>query len=151
MEPTPGEPWVEEDARLALVGLGCSSLLVVAALAVGAYFLFVGKKVDVPNVVGRDASEAADILHQRGLEVAFVNQEYDKVPRDEVISQDPEAGDEVREGTTVTVKVSGGKGTVGGARRRGPVAGGRRAGAAATPASRPRSRRRSRTPCPRAT
>ena len=70
----------------------------------------------MPNVVGRDASEAADILHERGLEVAFVNEESDDVPRDEVISQDPEPGEEVREGTTVTLTVSGGRGTVAGAR-----------------------------------
>ena len=48
----------------------------------------------------------------RGLEVDFVNQESDDVPRDEVISQDPEAGTSVREGSHVTVTVSGGKGTV---------------------------------------
>src|SRR3954463_11134629 len=37
-------------------------LLVLAALAVGAYFLLAGKKVTVPNVVGRDSAEAADVL-----------------------------------------------------------------------------------------
>ena len=49
-------------------------------------------EVTVPNVVGREASEAADILHDEGLEVAFVNKESDDVPRDEVIDEDPEAG-----------------------------------------------------------
>ena len=46
----------------------------------------------MPNLVGRNASEAADILHRRGLEIAFVNVESDDVPRDEVISQDPDGG-----------------------------------------------------------
>ena len=55
-----------------------------------------------PNLVGRDASEAADILHKRGLEIAFVDVESDDVPRDEVISQDPEAGERGQEGSTVT-------------------------------------------------
>ncbi len=87
-------------------------LLALVAIGIGAYFLLAGNRVSVPNVVGREASEAADILHDRGLEVAFVNKESDDVPRDEVISQDPDAGDEVREGTTVTVTVSGGRGTV---------------------------------------
>ena len=49
-------------------GCGCSSLLVLAAIAVGAWFLFAGNKVDVPNLVGREAGDAADILHRRGLE-----------------------------------------------------------------------------------
>ena len=93
------------------MGVGCSALLASSAIAVGAYFLLAGKQVTVPNLVGRDAGEAADIaararpgdrLRERGVR---------KVPRDEVISQDPKAGEEVREGTTVTVKVSGGRGT----------------------------------------
>ncbi len=86
--------------------------LAVAAIAVGGYLLLFGSKVDVPSVRGKDAGDAADILHERGLEVAFVNKESDSVPRDEVISQDPTAGESVREGTTVTLTVSGGKGTV---------------------------------------
>ena len=65
----------------------------------------------VPNVVGRDASEAADILHDAGSRSRSCNVESEDVPRDEVISQDPEAGEEVREGTTVTLNVSGGRGT----------------------------------------
>jgi serine/threonine-protein kinase len=85
--------------------------LVVAALAVGAYFLLAGNRVTVPNVVGRDASEAADRLHDRGLEVAFKNVVDEDTPRDEVMEQDPAAGDEVREGTTVTLTVSAGRGT----------------------------------------
>ena len=104
--------------------------MALAAIAVGAYFLLAGETVTVPNLVGRDAGEAADILHDAGLEVAFVNVESDDVPRDEVISQDPDAGEEVREGTTVTVTVSGGKGTVAGPGRRRRAARGRRAGAA---------------------
>ncbi len=86
--------------------------LAVAAIAIGGYLLLFGNKVDVPNVRGKDAGEAADILHERGLEVAFVNKESDSVPKDEVISQDPGSGESVREGTTVELTVSGGKGTV---------------------------------------
>src|ERR1700754_3166157 len=64
MEPTPGEPW-EEEARASRWWLWLLGLLVVAALAVGAFFLFAGgERVTVPNVVGRDSSDAADTLHK---------------------------------------------------------------------------------------
>jgi serine/threonine-protein kinase len=110
MEPTPGEPWVDESPSRWWVWV--LVVLALVAAAAGAYFLLAGEKVTVPNLVGDNASDAADELHRRGLEIAYVNVEDDKVPRDEVISQDPEAGTEVREGATVTVKISGGKGTV---------------------------------------
>ena len=109
MEPMPGEPFAQERPSRWWIWLLVA--LVLVALAVGAYFLAAGEKVTVPNLVGRDASDAAQILHRRGLEIAYVNVEDDKVPANEVISQDPGAGDEVRKGTTVTVKVSGGRGT----------------------------------------
>jgi serine/threonine-protein kinase len=110
LEPVVEEPWVEEEPSRWWLWL--VAFVVLLALAAGAYFLFYGNRVDVPNVVGRTATEAADILHRRGLEVDFVNRESDSVPRDDVISQDPDAGTSVREGSHVTVTVSGGKGTV---------------------------------------
>ena len=111
LEPTPGEPWVEEEPR-SRWWLWLLVALAVLALALGAYFLLAGNRVDVPNLQGRQATEAAEILHRRGLEPAFVNQVSDDVPRDEVISQDPEAGERVKEGSTVTVVISGGRGEV---------------------------------------
>jgi serine/threonine-protein kinase len=85
--------------------------LVVAAVAAGAYFLLAGNRVDVPNVVGKTSREAADTLHGRGLEVAFVNEVSEKVPRGEVISQDPKSGARAKEGSTVTARVSAGLGS----------------------------------------
>jgi eukaryotic-like serine/threonine-protein kinase len=111
MEPTPGEPWepVDEGSRWWIWLL---VLLLIVAAAVGAYFLLGGgKKVDVPDVVGNTSSQAADTLHNRGLEVAFVNEVSEKVPRGQVISQDPKAGTSVKEGSTVTARVSAGRGT----------------------------------------
>ncbi|HET6550653.1 MAG TPA: PASTA domain-containing protein [Solirubrobacter sp.] len=87
------------------------ALVALLAIAAGLWFLLAGDRVTVPNVVGRDASEAADRLHNRGLEVAFKNVVDDDTPRDEVMEQDPAAGDEVREGTTITLTVSAGRDT----------------------------------------
>ena len=96
---------------------------------------------------GRRRSSSA-----RGLEVAFVTRESDDVPRDEVISQDPEAGDGGARGHDGHAwSISGRHGRGAGARGRGRVARGRRSRRCATPASRSRSRRRSPTTCPRAT
>jgi serine/threonine-protein kinase len=103
------EPVVEEPGSRWWLWL--LALLAVLAVAAGLYFLLAGNRVTVPNVVGRDASEAADRLHDRGLEVAFKNVVDEDTPRDEVMEQDPAAGDEVREGTTVTLTVSAGRGT----------------------------------------
>jgi serine/threonine-protein kinase len=113
---TPPPPVVEEvyvppDEPRSRWWLWLLALLVIAALAAGAYFLTAGKKVDVPNVVGSKSAEAADTLHRRGLEVAFRSVVSQKVPRDEVISQDPAAGERVKEHTTVQVTVSAGRGS----------------------------------------
>jgi serine/threonine-protein kinase len=113
LEPTPGEPWDEfEEERRSRWWMWALVLLVLAGLAVAAYVTFAGNKVDVPNLVGRKADRAADVAHRRGLEVAFVPRVSDDVPRDEVISQDPEAGASVKEGTTIKVVISSGRGEV---------------------------------------
>jgi eukaryotic-like serine/threonine-protein kinase len=112
MEPTPGEPWepVEEGGPRWWIWL--LVLLLIAAAAAGAYFLLGGgKRVDVPGVTGKTSREAAETLHERGLEVAFVNEVSDDVKPGRVISQDPKAGTRVKEGSTVTAHISAGPGT----------------------------------------
>jgi eukaryotic-like serine/threonine-protein kinase len=111
LEPTPGEPWEPyQEERGSRWWIWLLVVVVLAAAALGAYFLLAGKRVDVPNVVGKTTSQAADSLHQRGLEVSFVNAVSDR-KRGTVISQDPEAGGSAKEGSTVTAKVSAGPGT----------------------------------------
>ncbi|MDX6728593.1 MAG: eukaryotic-like serine/threonine-protein kinase [Baekduia sp.] len=112
MDPTPGEPWVPVAAeeRGTRWWAWLLVLLVLAAAAAGAYLLLGGKRVDVPSVVGKTSSEAADTLHGRSLEVHFVNRISDR-PRGTVISQNPKAGARIKEGSTVTANVSAGRGT----------------------------------------
>jgi eukaryotic-like serine/threonine-protein kinase len=111
LDPTPGEPWAPVDERRgSRWWVWVLVLLVLAAAAAGAYVLLAPKRVDVPSVVGRTSSDAADTLHRRGLEVAFVNRVSEE-PRGRVIAQDPKGGDRVKEGSTVTLEVSAGRGT----------------------------------------
>ena len=112
MEPTPGEPWVddEDEPRRSRWWVWAIVIFALAAIAVGGYLTIYGNRVDVPNLVGRKASDAADVAHKRGLEIALVPQVSDDVPRDEVIKQDPTAGSRVKEGSTVTAIISSGKG-----------------------------------------
>ena len=112
LEPTPGEPWEPVEERGSRWWIWLLVLLLIAAAAAGAYFLLGGgKRVDVPDVTGKTSREAANTLHSRGLEVAFINEVSDKVKPGQVISQDPKAGDRVKEGATVTAHVSAGPGT----------------------------------------
>jgi eukaryotic-like serine/threonine-protein kinase len=112
LDPTPGEPWEPVGDRGSRWWIWVLVALVLVAIAVGAYFLLGGgKRVDVPSVVGKTTAQAADSLHSRGLEVAFVNEVSDKVPRGQVVSQDPKSGEQVKEGSTVTARVSAGPGS----------------------------------------
>jgi eukaryotic-like serine/threonine-protein kinase len=112
LEPTPGEPWAPVEERGSRWWIWVLVALVLVAVALGAYFLLGGgKRVEVPSVVGKTTSQAANSLHSRGLEVAFVNEVSEKVPRGQVVSQDPDAGSSVKEGSTVTARVSAGRGT----------------------------------------
>jgi serine/threonine-protein kinase len=111
-EPAPAEAWVGEEPRRTNAWLwALGAVVVLAALALGAYFLLMGDRVTVPNLEGRRAEDVAKILQRRGLEADFEDVISDEVPRNRVISQNPAAGDEVREGTVVEVRVSAGRGT----------------------------------------
>jgi len=65
--------------------------------------------VQVPDVVGKDADEAASRLEQLDLSVEKKQAYSDTVEEGKVISQNPEAGAEVKIDSTVTITVSKGK------------------------------------------
>jgi eukaryotic-like serine/threonine-protein kinase len=65
------------------------------------------RKVEVPRVVGRQFDEAIQILDDAGLEWRKV-EVFSKKPVDQVVRQDPKAGEEASEGSTVVLRVSKG-------------------------------------------
>ena len=60
----------------------------------------------VPRVTGRTQEEATALLQGAGFVVAVTEEFSDDVPRDRVISQQPEKGTELQPGNTVTIVVS---------------------------------------------
>jgi eukaryotic-like serine/threonine-protein kinase len=78
-----------------------------AALAI--FALTRPDQVNVPSVLDRDVDRAELVLEDAGFEVA-VEPVANPAPRDTVLEQDPRAGEEADEGSTVTLTVSTGPG-----------------------------------------
>jgi serine/threonine-protein kinase len=106
-EPFSPEDLEERDRRFWLWALVALALI---ALAVGAYLLLAPQKTAVPNVVGKPDDVAARNLADAGFEVNVENVTTPTVRRDTVASQQPQPGEEVEEGSTVTIFVSRGPG-----------------------------------------
>ncbi len=68
--------------------------------------------VVVPNVVGSTQTEASQILTAEGFVVNPVAEENNEVEEDVVFAQDPPANGQVPPGSTITIKVSSGSGTI---------------------------------------
>jgi serine/threonine-protein kinase len=90
--------------------------LLTLALAAFLVFLAVSELTaaetrEVPRVQGRQLVEARAILERAGFEVEETRVRS-QLPLDEVLDQDPDAGEEAEEGSTVTLEVSNGPGTV---------------------------------------
>jgi eukaryotic-like serine/threonine-protein kinase len=66
-----------------------------------------GEPVEVPRVIGMTEDEARERLEQANLDVD-VERRPSRRPVGEVVAQDPEAGETVEEGDTVTITVSRG-------------------------------------------
>ena len=63
------------------------------------------KKVEVPELVGHTLEEAEEMLEDSNLKYTLEPQESDEDPNT-VVEQDPKAGEEVDEGTSITVYYS---------------------------------------------
>jgi eukaryotic-like serine/threonine-protein kinase len=88
------------------------ALLILALFGLLAWLLadslFGGPSVRVPRVVGRDVDRARDILEEAGFEVDTEPRNSPR-PEDQVIAQDPEAGERAEEGSTVVLTISVGR------------------------------------------
>jgi beta-lactam-binding protein with PASTA domain/predicted Ser/Thr protein kinase len=108
--PMPGEPFAEAERRQSRWWLWLLALLALAALAVGLYLLLAPEKKPVPDVVGSRSAVASQKLQNAGFEVNIETVISDTVPTDRVATQKPQPGEEAREGSTVTIIVSSGRG-----------------------------------------
>jgi beta-lactam-binding protein with PASTA domain len=108
--PMPAEPLVEVERERSRWWLWLLLALLLIALAIGAYLLLAPEKKPVPDVVGSRSAVASQKLQNAGFEVNIETVQSDTVPNDRVATQDPQPGEEVREGSTVTIIVSSGPG-----------------------------------------
>jgi serine/threonine-protein kinase len=106
------EPEPERERRWPWYAIG---LLTLALVAVLAYLILSGllaaDKRDVPRVTGKPLVTARQIMERAGFEVQ-TERVQSAQPFDQVVDQDPNAGDQAEQGSTVTLEVSGGPGSV---------------------------------------
>lgn len=62
----------------------------------------------VPNLVGKDQSQANDILEAAGFKLGSVNTSSSQRPYGEIIDQDPAGGSEAEKGSAVNITISDG-------------------------------------------
>lgn len=108
--PMPGEPFAETEHRESRWWLWLLLLLLLAAIGVGVYLLLAPSKKAVPDVVGSRSAVASQKLQNEGFEVNIETVISDTVPADRVATQKPQPGEQAREGSTVTIIVSSGRG-----------------------------------------
>jgi serine/threonine-protein kinase len=113
-KPPPGPPERPAERRgfftpARLIGMALLLLLLGGLIA---YLLTRPDQVLVPTVIGVDQARAETILEDDGFEVAVKSVPSDN-PSGTVLEQDPTSGSEADEGSTVTITVSSGLGTVG--------------------------------------
>jgi serine/threonine-protein kinase len=94
------------------IAISLGVLLLLLAAAAGAWFVLAqDETTSVPAVEGLPADQAVERLEADGFRVALSTAASD-APAGTVFEQDPSAGSEVDEGSTVAIRVSGGPDTV---------------------------------------
>ena len=85
-----------------------AGLLVLVAVALGAYLWLREDTEPVPDVVGREAEVATRLMQRAGFTVDARNVASDSYARGRVADQDPDGGEELPEGSVVTLDISTG-------------------------------------------
>jgi serine/threonine-protein kinase len=110
--PPPVAPPPERGRRWPWFAIGLLTLALAAFLI---YLAVAGLTAadtrEVPRVVGKQLLQARQILERDGFEVQE-SRVRSQAPFDQVVDQDPNPREEADEGSTVTLEVSGGPGTV---------------------------------------
>jgi beta-lactam-binding protein with PASTA domain/predicted Ser/Thr protein kinase len=107
--PDEAEAAEEEERRRRRRRWIIAGVLLALLAAVAIFALTRPDRVNVPSVLDRDVDRAELVLEEAGFEVA-VDPVASTAERDTVLEQDPRAGEEADEGSTVTLTVSTGPG-----------------------------------------
>ncbi|NUQ89366.1 MAG: serine/threonine protein kinase [Glycomyces artemisiae] len=89
----------------ALVTLGLIAAVLVSVAAAG-WWIGIGRYTSTPSLLDQDRESVEAYAEERGFEVELVDGYSSSVPVGGVVSQDPEVGDRIRQGATITVVVS---------------------------------------------
>jgi len=95
-------------ALLVLLLLGLAGLLFLLGRQLGVFGGSTAKQLNVPQVIGLDATAAEDQLKGQGFQVKQDLQPNDVTAQGKVFDQDPKPGTKVDKGALVTIKVSSG-------------------------------------------
>ncbi|NLT05288.1 MAG: serine/threonine protein kinase [Solirubrobacterales bacterium] len=99
----------ERPRRWPAVAIAVAALALIALMA----FIFTRpEQIDVPKVTGLQLSEARERLDRAGFEDVEVERERSLAELDEVLRQDPDAGEQAARGDTIVLVVSDGPGEV---------------------------------------
>ena len=91
--------------RMALMLFILASVAFLSAL-LAVRFTIQGREVAVPDVVGKKAIEAQQMLQGRGINIKIEDHIYNPLPVDEVVRQSPPAGSKVKVGQYAHVVLS---------------------------------------------
>lgn len=86
-------------------------LLILGAVAVGAWWLGSGRYGEVPQVIGMDQDQAAVAIQEAGFS-ASVQEVYSDSPSNTIVGSEPSEGDRLLRGKSVALMVSVGKPSV---------------------------------------
>jgi eukaryotic-like serine/threonine-protein kinase len=103
----PGE---DEDKRRRRWRWAIVGVLLVALVALAVWALTRPAHTTVPSVIGEDVEAATATLEEAGFEVD-TNESRNAEPPGTVVEQDPRAGEDAEDGSTVLLSVSAGPGT----------------------------------------